>query len=273
MASDSIAQAVLDGRSLTGLATVVDIHGHGGPWHNFWIPASDPDSMVRLMDRLGVRALVLAPHLAISSGADDGNDLAVAWTRRYPGRLLGYATLYPHDGQRVRGQLERALDNGLVAIKLHPSVHRRSVADEPYRQAWEVARERGSFILSHTWHADPYCAPGLFAPYAEEYPEVPIVLGHSGGAPAGFSEAIELATKHENIFLDTTGSNVTGPWIRRMVGEAGVHKVLYGSDMPFIDPRYGLGKVALSGLSDEQLRMVMGLNALRLLARAGVHVD
>jgi len=272
MSANPIHMAVKAGQPLAGLATVIDAHGHAGPWYNFWAPANDPDSMVRMLDRLGVEAMVFCPHLGIGADPAAGNDLAIEWSRRHPGRLIGYAALCPHEPERAREELNRALDQGLVAIKLHPSVHQCSVQAPVYRAAWDVAKERNTFILSHTWHNCPYCAPKLFANLASEYPGVPVILGHSGGTPAGFPEAIELARTHSNLYLDTCGSYVTGEWVARMVQEVGADRVVFGSDLPFIDARYGLGKTALSPLAVDQLRMVLGLNAKRLLAAAGVRV-
>jgi predicted TIM-barrel fold metal-dependent hydrolase len=271
--SNPITEAIRAGRCLTGIATVIDAHGHGGPYFNFWVPDSDPASMVRLMDHIGIQTLLFAPHLAVTADPSAGNDLAIAWSKRFPGRLLGYAVPYPHRPELVADDLRRALDAGLVAIKLHPSLHGCSIDSPGYRAAWEVARERHTFILSHTWYGDRYCAPGMFARYAEEFPEVPVIIGHSGGEPRGFLEAIELAHKYSNILLDTTGSAVTGEWIVRMVKEVGAERVLYGSDMPFLDPRFCLGKAALSGLAPDQLRLVLGLNAKCLLARCGVSLS
>lgn len=271
MGGNAIADAVGRGASLAGLATVVDIHAHYGPYHNFRVPAHDIDAMLRQMGRTGTEAIVLAPHL-LGNDPFTGNDTAIDLARRHPGKVFGYAVPYPHEPQRARDELDRAMDAGLVAIKLHPAIHRCSIYDPGYSVAWEVARERHTFILSHTWHNSPECAPKLFVDMAKQYPDVPIILGHSGGVPAGFREAIGLAQQYPNLYLDTCGSYVTGAWVRRMVQEVGADRVVYGTDLPFIDSRYGLGKVALSGLAPDQLRLVLGLNAKRLLAAAGAQL-
>lgn len=272
MASYAIAEAVRHGLRLDDLCRVVDLHAHAGPHYNFAILGSDPDSMVRLMDRMGVEALVVAPHLSIGPSRTEGNDLALDLVRRYPGRFLGYAVPYPHEPDTVRDELNRVLDAGLIAIKLHPSMHNYRATDPGYRVAWEIARERNTFILTHTWKGDQYCTPDMLSALAEEFPTVPVLMGHSGGTPAGFPEFIALAQSHPNLYLDTTGSYVTGAWVRQMVAEVGAERVVYGSDIPFIDPRYGLGKVALSGLDDDELDCIMSQNGRRLLAAAGAHL-
>ena len=273
MSDNHIHEAVRRGQPLREVATVIDAHTHGGPYHNFWAPGSDAESMVRQMDRTGVRAMLCAPHIAIGPDAERGNDLAIAWSRRFPGRIFAYAVPYPHEPQRVEGELNRAFDAGAVAIKLHPSLHRYNIEGPGYSVAWKVARERHTFILTHTWHGDPFCAPKLFVGMAQEYPDVPIIFGHSGGVPAGFPDAIALARRYPNLYLDTCGSYITGLWVKRMVEVVGAERVVFGSDLPFIDSRYCLGKTAMADLSVDELRQVLGLNTKRLLARAGVGIE
>lgn len=270
MSSFQIAEAVREGRSLADLCPIVDLHGHAGPFHEFLVLGADPDGMIALMDRMGVQALVTAPHIAIGPSSGEGNNMALDMVRRYPGRFYGYAVPYPHEPEKAGDELRRALDAGLSAIKLHPGIHHYRIVDPGYRVAFEVAAERGTFILTHTWRNDPMCTTGMLTQLAQEFPTVPVLMGHSGGGPAGFPEFIELARTYPNLYLDTTCSYTFGYWVRRMAEQAGVEKVVYGSDIPFIDARYGLGKVVLSGLDDEALRAVLRDNGRRLLAGAGV---
>ncbi len=272
MSSYEIANAVRQGRSLAGVCPIVDLHGHAGPYREFLVLGGDPDAMVAVMDRVGMEALMVAPHIAIGPSARDGNDIALDMVRRYPGRFYGYAVPYPHEPEKAGDELRRALDAGLTAIKLHPGMHQYRIVDPGYKVAFDVAAERGTFILIHTWKSDPLCSTAMLADLAREYPTVPVLMGHSGGGPAGFPEFIELARTHSSLYLDTTCSYMFGAWLRRMVEGAGVEKVVYGSDLPFIDVRYGLGKVALSGLDDDNLRAVLRDNGRRLLRGAGVNL-
>ncbi len=59
---------------------------------------------------------------------------------------------------------------------------------------------------------------------------------HTGALPAAFEGAIRLAKEHANLYLDISGSFITGVWIRRMVAELGAERVIFSSDQPFIDP-------------------------------------
>jgi predicted TIM-barrel fold metal-dependent hydrolase len=103
------------------------------------------------------------------------------------------------------------------------------------------------------------------APVAKEYPDVAFILGHSGGTPAGYVEAIEVAQRHDNIYLDLCRSEMSPVWVERLVSEVGADRVLWGTDFPFLEPRYLVGRLACTTLSDQEKRQVFGESAARLL--------
>lgn len=50
-----------------------------------------------------------------------------------------------------------------------------------------------------------------------------------------------------------------------LVKEIGSKRVLFGTDMPFLDPRPALGRVAMADISDEEKKDIFGLNMKYLL--------
>jgi predicted TIM-barrel fold metal-dependent hydrolase len=130
---------------------------------------------------------------------------------------------------------------------------------------WRLAERVGKPVLAHTFADTPWSDPLRFDAVAEAFPSVRIILAHAGVLPVGFRRSIELCGRHRNLYVDTSGSYMTGHWIGRLVGELGAERVLYGSDAPFIDLRYGLGRVLGARLSESELRQVIGANARALL--------
>lgn len=245
---------------------IIDAHGHLGPYRNFYIPEPTAESIVRTMDRCGVSRVCLASHVAIGPDWITGNRLTAEAVAAYPERLIGYAVANPHEPSQIRAELTHAFDNlGLRAIKLHPDLHAYPIGGQGYEPVWEFAAERGCPVLSHTFHGSAYCDPAAFGPVAERYPQVPIVLIHSGSRTAAFEGAIALAKSYPNLYLDLSGSFITGRWITRMVREAGPDRVIFSSDIPFLDLRYSLGRVVLAPLTPEEHRLVLGGNIRRLL--------
>jgi predicted TIM-barrel fold metal-dependent hydrolase len=250
---------------------VIDAHAHLGPYFNFYIPRPDAATMVLMMDQLGVEKACISSIPACGADVPRGNEMTAAAARAYPDRFIGYASVDPHHPERVRPELERAFDElGLPMIKLHPTIVEYPIPGPAYEPVWRFASERRTIVLSHTWTGTSTCAPKLFAPLAQEYPDIAFILGHSGGTPAGYVEAIEIAQVHPNIYLDLCRSEMSAHWVERIVTEVGPDRVLWGTDFPFLDPRYLVGRLACARLSDKVKRQVFGESVARLLQERGI---
>jgi len=253
--AESLRADMLARRPLTGVR-VVDAHAHLGPYSRFFIPEPDARAMVRVMDRCGVQVACVASHLAIELDASRGNEATLTAVASHPRRLLGLLTLNPH--QDPVGEAARwGDDSRFVGIKLHPDLHGYPVNRARYGPAWELASQRRLPVLVHTAAGSDFSDPALTGEVAERHPDVTVILGHAGTTPTGFEASIELARRHPNVYLEICGSFMTGEWLRRLVDGAGADRVMYGSDMPFIDMRFSLGRVLFAGLDDDALRLVL----------------
>ncbi|MBC7234475.1 MAG: amidohydrolase [Chloroflexi bacterium] len=267
MTRSTVRELVEAGQSLKSLPwPVIDAHAHLGPTGGFYIPTPDAASMVGMMDRLGLACTGISPHLAITSDYRRGNDLAAETVRRFPGRFFGYVTVNPHYAEDVLPELQRGFEElGLVAIKLHPTLHDFAVSDERCEPIWHFAEQRGAAILCHTWEGDKRCSPTALGEIAAAHPQAHFLLGHSGGTPAGRREAVRVAQQRDNVYLELCGSTLTSAEVEWMVGQVGPKRILFGTDSPWIDPRFPLGKVAFAELDDTALQYIMGGNIARLV--------
>lgn len=248
---------------------VIDAHCHMGRWFNFNIPMCDAAGMVARMDRLGIRACVAAHHSSIGPDFGYGNDEVLQAMADFPGRIYGYATVNPNYPEaEVIAELDRCIAAGMVGIKVHPDAHQCMVDDEKYRPVWEYADEHRLPLLSHTGTngRNPIKA---FEKLAETYPNVTVILGHSGFGSEGADQSIEAAQKFPNIYLEITGSVIVYGTLERMVDGLGAERVLFGTDLPFLDPRPQLGRVAFAKISDDDKRRILGLNASRIFGIRG----
>ncbi|AIJ26231.1 MULTISPECIES: amidohydrolase family protein [Amycolatopsis] len=262
MTTDPLVSAVHARTPLSGV-DVIDAHAHLGPYSLFFTPDPSADAMVRVMDRCGVRRTILSATMAIELDARRGNEQTAEATERHPGRLCGYVVVNPH--QDPAAELSRwATHPGMVGLKLHPSLHHYPVTGPRYADAWAYAEETGRPVLVHTWTGSDVDDPEQVAEVARRYPKAKVLLGHSGARPDGFARAIELAATHPNLYLEICGSHFTGRWLTRMVAALGAHRVIYGSDFPFIDLRYSIGRVVFAELDLADRATVLG-GAIRTL--------
>ena len=270
--AEAALETMLAGQPLHEL-DVFDVHGHLGAWFAFWLPEQGLESILAQMDRCGVGAVSVSSLLAIGPDAPNGNEEAVEAARSSGGRIFAYVVANPH-----RPDLSATLEAQLqlpevVGLKIHPDTHTCPADDSAYDWVWRLAQTTGSVVLSHTFAGTPWSDPLRFDRVAERFPDVRIILAHAGVTPDGFRRSIDICTRHPQLVVDTSGSYMTGHWIRHLVEELGPHRVLYGSDTPFIDLRYGLGRVVGAGFDDDTLRLVIGGNARALLGTraASVH--
>jgi uncharacterized protein len=67
-----------------------------------------------------------------------------------------------------------------------------------------------------------------------------------------------------NVYADTSGVR-RFDYIVQAVERAGAHKVLFGSDRPWLHPEVELHKIRVLGLSPEKEALILGKNIMRLL--------
>ena len=259
---DRIAARALAGLPLEGL-TVIDCHAHLGYTQYFHVHAGTAASLVTSMDELGVGMTCITAHAAIGPDFRYGNDQVIAALAAFPARFAGYVSLNPNYPDEMAAEIERCFAvPGFIGIKLHPNIHGVSPEHRNYRPAYEAASARRCPLLVHTWGVEEVrCVDRM----AAQYPGPSFIMGHAGGDVKGMEAAIEVMNRHENVYGDFALSITMEGNVEWLVREVGSKKMLFGSDVPFFDPRPAVGRIALSQLSEPEKRDVLGGNMRRLI--------
>lgn len=245
---------------------VIDSHCHIGKWWQFHIPGHTAEDMLTSMDRLGLNKAFITAHSAIGPDYTHGNDMVIDAVKRYPERFIGYATVNPNYESDMKNELDRCFSvNGIRGIKLHPGCHGAAIDYKKYRIAYETANELACPVLIHVWgKADVDAIDRVSA----LYPQARFVIGHSGADIHAMEDAIEVVKSRDNAYLDLAVSVAFEGNVEWFVSEVGSTKVLYGSDMPFLDPRPALGRVAMADITDDEKKNILGLNMKSILEGA-----
>ena len=259
MTAASLLERGLAGEVLADL-DIVDVHGHVG-LYDFCVPGRSPQSMVAAMDRIGVRQIFVSHYACITGRMEAGNDETREALRAFPGRFLGYVTLWPASAEAVEKETRRRLAEGFHGIKLH-STNGFPYDDPAYVPALEIANERCLPFLLHTWgEAEMFAQVWRFS---AKYARVSFILGHSGIVKP--EEYGRIARELPNVYLETCSSLFPYGGIDRLVAGAGAEKVVWGSDCNFLSIAHQVGKVLGARFSDADKRKVLGENARRILA-------
>jgi len=245
---------------------IIDAHAHMGVWYNFHIPENGtPASMVHSMDLVGINTSIVAPHICIGPCYLEGNRAAFQAAKDFPGRILPFVTVNPnYPESEVIAEIQHWEQEGIIGFKLHPQCHNADACHRNYYPVFEYCQERGLPILSHNWTGAPVNGKETLYGLAEMFPRITFIVGHalSGWGPLDTNCA--AAKTLPNVMLDTTGSLLTYDAIPEAVRRVGAERIIWGTDNPFIDPRPGLGRMLMARITDDEKRLIMGLNAKRV---------
>ncbi|MCE5251559.1 amidohydrolase family protein [bacterium] len=255
-------ERVHEGLPITDME-IIDLHAHLGPYFNMHIPLCDADSMVHMMDMVGIDKTVISANPGISVDLVLGNTMTIDAIRSHRGRLYGACIVNGNYPELSIEELDRcfSVEKDMLLIKIHPVLAKCKMDDRRMRSIYEYASARKLFILVHVWlDNDPYGSQEQFVNMAREYPEVNWIMGHSGG-PYGTPHGIDLAGNIPNIFFDLTLSMCPARQVEYLVKTVGADRVLFGTDNPFIDPRPQIGRLFLAEISNEDRMKIVGGNA------------
>ena len=235
------------------------------------------EDLIDSMDEHGVDlSVVMGAGWSDIGLARESNDYIIDSVRRFPGRLVGFASIDPAWGEQAVEELERCVAAGLVGVgELHPDTQGFDIGDSvTLGPIMDVVRRHGLIVTTHSSEPVGHLYPGkgctrpdVLWRFIQNYSDVTIVCAHLGGGLPFYALMPEVGKRLGNVYFDTAAlpflydtrvlDVVTG-----LVGEG---RVLLGSDFPLMDAGRLLGEVERSGLSIEAKAAVTGANGRRLL--------
>ncbi|HBG75327.1 amidohydrolase family protein [Eubacteriales bacterium mix99] len=258
----SIADYVKKGLPLHEIP-VIDCHNHIGLWKAFHIPDPSAEGMLSGMNRLGIDKVCVTAHSSIGPDYHFGNDMVMDAVARYPDRFLGYVTVNPNYPEDMEQEIRRCLPvKGFIGIKLHPSCHGSAVDNTNYTAAFEAAQKGKLPILIHIWGRENVADVDRLS---DRYPDAQFIMAHAGGDVLSMGYALEVAGRHANVYVDVAVSTAYEGNVEWFVREIGSKKVLFGTDMPFLDPRPTFGRVGMAEIGEEEKKDIFGGNMQRIL--------
>lgn len=242
---------------------IIDCHCHMGYWQHFNVPEGNAEGMLRSMDSLGTDRACITAHASIGPDYIYGNTMVLNTVKHYPERFWGYVTINPNYEEDIEDELSRCLAvDGIIGIKIHPSCHGCQIDYKNYQPVYEIANSNKYPILIHVWGNS---AVKTVDKLAGQYPNAIFIMGHGGADIDAMFTAIEVVNKRDNVYVDLAISKVREGNVEWLVKEMGSSKILYGTDMPFFDPRPAFGRLAFAEISDEEKKNIFGLNMDSLL--------
>lgn len=240
-----------------------------------WTRGSIPDvevpvsATVQAMDAAGVSVSLISAWVG-PRGDMISNDEVHAFVREYPDRLVGVGSVDISRPMQAVAEIKRCVNElGFRGIRVLPWLWELPPTDRLFYPVYTACCDLGVPFCTQIGHTGPLMSSEVGRPIyldrvALDFPDLVIVGGHIGYPWT--EEAIAVATKHVNFYIDTSAYTTKRypPELIRFLKTNGRTKVLFGTNYPMITPAK-----ALSGLSGLELApateaLFLGGNAQRV---------
>lgn len=221
------------------------------------------------MDKAGVDKMLssawVAPRNVMIS-----NDEVANFVEQSDGRLIGVGSVDISKPMEAVREIRRcARELNFKAIRVLPWLWEVPPTDRRFYPVYTACVEEGLPFCTQIGHTGPLMPSEVGRPIyldqvALDFPELVIVGGHIGYPWT--EEAIAVATKHENFYIDTSAYTAKRypPELVRFMRGHGASKVLFGTNYPMFPHAKALEGLDGLGLSDEGRAAFLSGNAKRV---------
>lgn len=253
---------------------IIDVHTHIGPTQGFEAHHGALDAMLATMDLLRVEVACFSAMPLLENQFDSGHRMTLKALENHPDRLRAYGVFNPNWPEPSMRSLEDLMPHpGFVGVKIHPAMHAAGPEDERYIPLWDLADTKGLVVLAHTWSPDPakpaqdLSVPERFEPVLRRYERVRLILGHCGGRGVGLRQAVQAMNACPNCYAELSGDSWPMGQLEWLCRQVDTSRLLFGTDMNWIEPRYVYGHVLKADIPAETRLGILRENAIRLFGK------
>lgn len=241
---------------------IIDCHCHAGKGDLLtgpWDTDAPIATYLRRAKAAGIdKTVIFSPF---HSNYQEANANTARIVAQQPDRFIGFAFVH---SQRDKGRIYQTIKEAVIRWKFCGiKVHRM---DGPAtREVCDAARAFGLPLLY-----DPAGQTDLVELLASQYPDVNFIIPHLGSFADDWRahlRIIDQIARYPNVYSDTSGVR-RFDYLVQAVKRGGAHKILFGTDGPWLHPGLEMHKVRLLGLPPEQEALILGKNLLRLIQGA-----
>lgn len=244
---------------------VFDTHTHIGSARHSG-RALSADDLLREMDEHGIDRSLAIPFPVVDDYRRE-HDLIGRAVREHPDRLSGAACLNPMlPGREFRAEVQRCREQyGFHALKLQPQYHGLNPMSDASDFFFETALENHMAVIWHTGAGLPFALPSLCIMPARKFPELTLVVAHSGGG-LFYQEAILAAVLCPNILLEL--SSLMPHQVMEVLAKVPADRLMIGSDLPE-NTETEIGKILSLPVSRDEKRWILSAAAARVFGEPG----
>jgi len=242
---------------------ILDFHAHMHSSSEVYFPGASPESMIKTMKQCGTLKTIFCSHYALSD-ADMEEEANLKVVLKYPDYFMEYHAVIPHktDFKSTVRRIEK-YPHVYFGMKLHADSHKTPLTDSAYQMFFEYLNERKMPVLMHTWGESEFNNVSHVAEIARRYPDVILICGHSFSG--NWLEGAKISKDYPNLYYELTAVMDDRGAIEIICENAGSHRVLFGTDLPWFDTHHGIGAVLSADINDEDRKNIFFKNGKILL--------
>jgi hypothetical protein len=237
---------------------IIDCHCHAGPGDGLDSPWSTDAPLATYLRR--ARAAGIDKTVIFAAKHSDyawANANLARIAARHPGRFICFACVHARrDAGRAGAMIMYAVRRwGFRGVKVHR--HEAPITREICEAARVLRLPILYDVVGETYRVEPL---------ASQYPDVNFIIPHLGSFADDWrahTQIVDQIARLPNIYTDTSGVK-RFDYVAQAVERGGAHKVLFGSDGPWLHPALELQKIRLLRLPPKQEALILGGNLLRL---------
>jgi predicted TIM-barrel fold metal-dependent hydrolase len=211
---------------------------------------------------------------------DENNWWAISISKRHK-NLVPLISFHPDMAGCLCSLLESYINSGARGIKIHPMAQGFPPAHKRLEDVYKYCNDVKFPIVFHCGRVsnariNEFSDLDMIMPVIEKYPDIPFVLTHMADGDA--DAVINISKNFENVYFDTS-IVITGyppileanepSWtndkeVEDVINTIGANRVIFGSDYPWGGPGHDLDRILKMNLNEEQIKLIIGWNALNL---------
>jgi len=221
---------------------------------------------IKVMDAARVEKSLISAWVA-PGNVMISNDEVAAFINQHPDRLVGIGSVDISKPMQAVEEIRRCVNElGFRGIRVLPWLWELPPTDRLFYPIYAACCELGVPFCTQIGHTGPLRSSEVGRPIyldrvALDFPDLTIVGGHIGYPWT--DEAIAVATKHVNVYLDTSAYTVNRypSQLVQFLRTNGKGKVLFGSNYPMITPSKALIGIESLDLEDDVSNAFLSGNA------------
>ena len=232
-----------------------------------------PERLDELFAGQGVDvALLFCEYSPKATGMQTFDDL-LPLVEHNPQRFRPVANVNPHLHLQIAAEVERQLDLGGAALKLHPVHGGFRCDDMALYPAYQILQERQVPLVVHCGTSsfpgsvNEYADPHILLPVIRDFPGLDIVLAH-GGRGSWYDSAATMALSHETVWIELSGlppKRLPEYYARFDLGRL-ARRWIFGTDWPGVPGTAQNARAVADLLPDDVAAAVLSGNAMRVYA-------